>query len=338
MQSSTGKTSSAIHDERDDVVVDENDEYKDWLNNLSEQIVTIWSTQLGRGPRGSDAHDDVHAWLSLSRTIRHLAVSSMMTLNQASSTKDSHSMMVTNDLEMALSRCVVRRALDGAYWKKSDGPIDDWVSTALRRTTDSWVVPSCDTGLDDQQEQTMQNHGGKTLRDDSWQALAFVSVALSELSEDNFPEDDPAKCLAVVEIASVCFYIGLRQVHAKVLLRCQLDQKEERKDLEGGYKFGNDPGTGTTRPDSNHRWEKVAMGIFLEQVEVSCHKVSLLTRRLGMSNACFPRASLVLECIRGFARLQKTPFVEAKAGPPRQVKLDSFLSREGSNTVVANNN
>jgi hypothetical protein len=349
----SGKRSTSASGQRfnkdegnDLVLVDDNDRpiddaYNNWLHDLAEKIFRIWSTKLGRGPKGSDAYEDAHAWLSLSRTIRHLTVSRMMTTmmmstNQPSSPSSSLSM--NNDLEMALSRYVVRRALDGTgNWKQqlSDGTIDeDWVSLALNQTLNRWIVPSSESSR----------------HDDAWQILAFVSVVLSELGGENFPQDDPAKCLAMVEIAATGFYIGLKEVHAKVLLRCHEEQKEKRKEPDDGLKLDMNEGTtssSTTKTTTasqgetdvaNHNWEKAAMFAFLQQVEASCHDVSVLTRRLCMNNACFPRASLIVECIRGFARHQKTPFLGAKPVSPRQSKLDLFLSREtpATNPVVGN--
>jgi len=301
--------------------------YDQWLYNLSEQIFELWSKQLGRGQRGTDAYEDHCAWLSLSQTVDRLVYddedddSVNGNDNIKKTERKSTSSLV--GLQLKLSHCIINRAFDddqdvhkaqnymkekGRKIKHNFGNNDDWVSQLV---DEEMNILKCSSW--------------------SWQAIALASIGLNKLAT-LFPEDYGSKCFAVLDICTVCFHISVVDLQSKIQYR-RLKENREYDSVENGV--DHIPMDSRSSTEDAHS-ERYALYATFERLEEISECLSQKTRGLIMQNICFPWASHMAESLRNYARLRKGPFAPPSeknmiGAKKHQTKLDAFLQNNQVN-------
>ncbi|KAG7364266.1 hypothetical protein IV203_037468 [Nitzschia inconspicua] len=265
--------------------IGDDDIYQTWIQELAIKIYEMWSTQLGGGHKDTDAKEDERAWLAIVRTVQCLG----------SNSSDGP----LNHLQFELLNCVIFQAFDESQGQDTDcikrNREDGWLFEAVADCLENWNVPS-------------------NLRNEQcWITIATASAAIGKLAS-NFPDEDPTKCLALIQSSVVCFSMGIFYLcHQKDMVR-QL--------LETGVVS---PGIDDDRilPDD----VKLAFCCAMGQLEENCDRISSMSRSRSMQNQCFPRSSYVVECLKSYTRLLKGRFAPpAKSSEGQQTTIDSFFS------------
>jgi hypothetical protein len=262
--------------------------YDQWLINLSERICEVWSKQLGRGQKGTDAYEEHSAWIPLSQTVDLLVCD------------DDASSLV--GFQLRLSHCIINRAFHDDSHNLNNN--DDWVSRLVDEELKISKVPT------------------EACSSRSWQVIALASIGLAKLAT-LFPEDDGAKCYALLDICTVCFNIAVGDLQLKIQQQRRL--KENRENDADDITMDNRSST-----DDEHL-ESYALHATFERLENISRCLSEKTRHLIMQNICFPWASHMAESLRNYARLRKGPFAppsgkNAIGSKKHQTTLESFLS------------
>jgi hypothetical protein len=259
-----------------------NDEiqYNKWIDDLATNIFILWTDKLGPGPNGTDASNDIHAWLCLSRTVRFIGHEGYM--------PDDH--MTDNKIDFpctVLQFALARYALSFAF--ESTGVQDD----------ESWLAQSVGEKL--------QNWGlaRKASESGPWQVLATAAASLQNV-RDFFPANEPTKCYAVVEIATVCFTLAVCEIQQELVEVKIFDSKIEKKSPVAEVS------------------EKQSLFAALNFFEDCNQRISKLTRDHLLQNKCFILSSTVIECMRNYSRLLKTRFAPSDK---RQVTMDAFFPK-----------
>jgi len=290
--------------------------YDQWLYNLSEQIVELWSNHLGRGQKGTDAYEDHCAWLSLSQTVDRLVCDDEDddSVNDNASIKKKNQRKTTSSLvglQLKLSHCIINRAFDddqdghqvekGRKIKHNVGK-NDWVSQLV---DEEMNILKCSSW--------------------SWQAITLASIGLNKLAT-LFPEDYGAKCFAVLDICTVCFHISVVDLQSKIQHR-RLKENRENNSVENDVDHIAMDSRNSTE---DAHLERYALYATFERLEEISECLSQKTRGLIMQNICFPWASHMAESLRNYARLRKGPFAPPSeknmvGAKKHQIKLDAFF-------------
>ena len=262
--------------------IDDETQYKQWTNDLATKIFTVWTNKLGPGPNDTDASEDIHAWLSLSRTVRFIGHEGYML--------DDHAMDNKIDFPYsALQFALARYALSCAFESTGSHGDEDWLYQSVGDKLKNWGLAQ------------------KASESGPWQVLATAAASLEKL-RNSFPSDEPTKCYAVVEMATVCFTLAVCEIQQQQLIEIKIfDCKIEKKS----------PGTEVS--------EKQSLFIALNFFEDCNQRISKLTRDHLLQNKCFILSSTVIECMRNYSRLLKTRFAPTEK---RQVTMDAFFSKK----------
>jgi hypothetical protein len=252
------------------------DMYKIWTREVALKIFDMWSTKLGGGLKDTDAKDDDRAWLAISRTVQCLG--------------DNHDNFACRDVQFQLARCAIVNAYVDSEKDNTDSQTD-WLSTDVAESLEEWNVSN------DMQKQHF------------WIALASASAIISKLAS-SFPDDNPTKCLSVIECSIMCISIAVSDLSRQMdLTRYQQESKEE------SFQMGN--------------CTQVAIGCALGQFEGNADRISRMCRSRMMQNKCFPLASSVMECLKSYTKLVKTMLaLPDRSHESRQSTLDGYFDKE----------
>jgi hypothetical protein len=320
--------------------VDNSESFRHWLKTLSERICTIWSKQLGRGQRGTDAYEDEHAWLCLARSVARLVcIDGGDYKNVGGSFGGSESPL--KDFQLSLCRSILKRAFavdqDGHQLqdkikreeniKNGDGKSDDWVSRFVDEEMRRMNVP-----LEIRVSQR-------------WQAMTLAVVGLTKLAR-SFPEDEASKCFALMDIFTVCFQSTIVELEHEIQKNSPKEKKDGSDDNDDNQITNGNATTISSRSaedeDEDKVLEKHALYNAFLRLEHVSEVISNKTRVLIMRNICFPWASHMAESLRNYSRSQKEqyapPSVTNRVAPVKQQSTISnfFKNNKPSGKLIAN--
>lgn len=281
--------------------VDNGELFGEWVQTLSERVCAIWSKELGRGQKGTDAYEDEHAWLCLARSVTRLTHVDGCDYEKLDGSYGKRIMVSPlKELQLSLCRCILKRAfgddqdgrqlqdtkkgLDEKKYNK-DGKSDDWVSRSVVAEMRRVKVPS------------------KIRSTHRWQAMTVAVVGLAKLAS-SFPEEEASKCFALMDICTLCFQSAIVELEHEIQLKCleEGDGFDDNDDVQ----ITNDNATTTaSRSGEDEILERHALYNALVRLEIVSEIISNKTRIFIMRNICFPWASHMAESLRNYARSQK---------------------------------
>lgn len=327
--------------------IDDGESFGEWQQTLSESICRIWSQKLGRGQRGSDAFEDKHAWLCLARSVTSLTCadgndykkvggiySGLVDHGRSETINISH----LKDFQLSLCRSILKRAFGADPEALNSHNIDNNpeinINISDRKAYD-WVSGSAD------EEMRRMEVPTEICSSQRWQAMALTFVGLSKLVSC-FPEEEPGKCFALMDICTICFQSAIVEQEHKIQKYSVI---EKRRGFDDNYDVdlrNNNATTITSYSDEQEVLEKHALYNALVRLESASEIISNRTRSLIMQNICFPWASHMAESLRNYARSQKgqyaPPSVTNGVAPLKQQSriISFFESKKGSSKLITN--
>jgi hypothetical protein len=226
----------------------------------------MWSSQLGGGLNDTDAKDDDQAWLAISRTVLGLG--------------NNHDNFPCSDVQFQLARCTIVLAFE-EYEEESTSCQKDWLSKSVAETLKEWNV----------QNDMRKQH--------FWIAIASASAVANKLASA-FPDDEPTKCLSIIECAVVLIAMAVSDLSLQI---------DATRDLLGSEEASSELGNDT----------RAAFSGVLGIIEENADRISSMCRSRMMQSKCFPLASSMVECLKSYARL-----IKIQSAPPTKGKCISF--------------
>ena len=304
-----------------------------WMERLSEKIVTAWSTQLGRGRKGTDAHLDEQAWLSLARSVTQLVrIDGSGGGLKAQDGIEKRIVSTLRDFQLSLSRSILIRAFVARDGQKEetvenssgekcipDGEKpNDWISSLMKEEAERMIIP-----VDIQSSRR-------------WRAMVLAVTGLVKLAS-SFPEDTPSKCFALMDICTVCFQSAVVELEPEIRKNLQ-NEKAADFDDEDDILTSNDRVSSGLKDEV---LEKHALYNALARVENASQLISNQTKPIIMRNVCFSWTGSMAEILRNYVSSQKEqyapPSVTSEVATKQQSTINSFFQSNTTSLELTSN-
>lgn len=302
------------------------------MESLSEKIVTTWSTQLGRGRKGTDAYLDEEAWLSSARSVTQLVRIDGSSGLKAHNGIEKRIVSTLRDFQLSLSRSILIRAFVGQDGLKeqnvenssdekcipNDEKPNDWISSLTKEESERMKIP---VGIQSSQR---------------WRVMVLAVTGLVKLAS-SFPEDTPCKCFALMDICTVCFQSAIVELEPEIRKNLP-DEKVADFDDEDDVLASNDR---TSSSSNDEVLEKHALYNALVRIENASQLISNQTKPIIMRNVCFSWTGSMAEILRNYVSSQKEqyapPSVTSEAATKQQSTINSFFQRNTTSLELTSN-
>lgn len=300
------------------------------MEELSEKIVTVWSTKLGRGRKGTDAEKDEHAWLSLARSVTRL----VRIDSGRSDDTEKRIVSTLKDFQLSLCRSMLLRAFVAEDGQKeqtaencsddkgasTDGRSNDWFSSLMREETQRMKIP---IGV-----QTSQR----------WRAMALAVTGLVKLASC-FPDDaeHASQCFALMDTCTVCFQSAIVELEPEIRKNLQNDNTTDFDD-EDDILASNEMASSSF---TDEVLEKHALYNALDRLEIASQIISNKTKPVILRNVCFSWTGTMAETLRNYISSQKEQYAPPSAtnrvATKQQSRINSFFQNSTTSLELTTN-
>ncbi len=267
--------------------VDDNVEsYTQWTEKVSERLFATWSKSLGPGRKGTDAHEDVHAWLSLARSVTRLVC---IGGGEAASLKD---------FRLVLCRCMLTRAFEPEHedqeMKNAEDSLEGHAKNDSTERPHDWLSPLLENEI---QMMKIPDKIGSSHR---WQAMSLAVAGTVKLA-GSFLEEEASKYFALMDICTVCFHSGIMELEHEIQKYRLVEKKDEFDERE-------ESPVADEKRVNDKTLEKYALYNALARLEQASEMISGRTKVLIMRNVCFPWSNHMSESMRNYVRSRKDQY------------------------------
>jgi hypothetical protein len=278
-----------------------NNRKDEFFTDIADSIISESTRRLGPGLSGTDACDDVHAWLCLSTMLRCLCSSPSPRTPSEYNINDG-----LTDFRLRFVESILSEAFPIAV-----------PPSFCQRNSSCWSQQIL--AEDDRLRKCFEDLRYKSKP--SIHALLLSVLSLNRLSIF-FPLDDPPKFMAIAEASSICFLLGMKGLYCEMTSLVDTVEKDENDIYDrDNYEL------------SSCNVELKRFYQIFELIEGYCQSTSSQARNLVMQSVCFPRGTHEIESIRSYILRAKERFEAYSTLPTpknqKQKMIDSFFSVAG---------